>query len=122
MTRQRLTKFEFATLFLAQEGRCGCGCGERLEAGKVDEEHTRPVGLDGQAKPDSLWKRDCHKNKTRKDVADIARAKRRAGETGQRARRERRGGSSIQGRNTLSKKERARVKEWKRARTEATND
>lgn len=91
MTRQRLTKFEYAVLFLKQNGKCGCGCGERLEAGKVDEEHSIPVALLGEAKPDSLWRRDCHKKKTAGDVKRIAKAERQAGRTGQRARRDRNG-------------------------------
>lgn len=91
MKRTRLTKYEYACLFLEQDGRCGCGCGERLEAGNIDEEHSRPVALLGEAKPDSLWRRECHKAKTKGDVKRIAKAKRQGGETGQCARRERNG-------------------------------
>lgn len=76
VTRQRLTKHEYAVLFLQQNGRCGCGCGERLEAGKVDEEHSIPVAFDGPAKPDSLWRRDCHKRKTKIDIKAIAKTNR----------------------------------------------
>lgn len=84
--RERLTKFEYAVIFLNQKGRCGCGCGERLEEGKVDEEHTIPNYFK-PGKPDSLWRRSCHKKKTDKDKADIAECKRRRGEKGQLARR-----------------------------------
>ncbi len=50
-----------------------------------------PVALLGEAKPDSLWRRECHKAKTKGDVKRIAKAKRQSGETGQRARREKNG-------------------------------
>lgn len=109
--RQRLTKFEFASLFLEQAGRCACGCGERLEAGKIDEEHSTPVALNGDAKPDALWRRDCHRAKTRGDVARIAKAERQAGRTGQQARRKR-NGPQIKSRgfdNTLRKRMNGKV-------------
>lgn len=80
MARKRLTKFEYATIFLAQGGTCGCQCGQRLEEGKVDEEHTTPNYFK-PGKPDSLWRRDCHKKKTAKDKADIGKCKRLRGET-----------------------------------------
>lgn len=89
--RGKLTKFEFASLFLEQNGRCACGCGERLEAGKVDEEHSKPVAMGGDAKPDALWRRECHKAKTKSDVERLAKAERQAGRTGQYARRKRNG-------------------------------
>ncbi len=95
--RQRLTKFEYATIFLEQKGRCGCGCGERLAEGKVDEEHTIPNYFK-PGKPDALWLKVCHKRKTAKDKGDIAHIKALEGKTGQKKRRDERGGSSIQSR------------------------
>ena len=86
--RLRLTKFEYAVIFLEQQGLCGCGCGEPLKEGFIDEEHTIPNEFK-PGKSDSLWLRECHKKKTAKDKADIARAKRRSGGKGsQRAKRE----------------------------------
>ena len=111
MTRQRLTKFEYATLFLAQKGLCGCGCRQRLEAGKVDEEHSRPVGLLGDPKPDSLWRRDCHRRKTKEDIARIAKANAQGGRTGQWARRKK-NGSKLKSRNTLGGEARKALKKW----------
>ena len=109
--RQRLSKYEFAEMFLAQNGRCACGCGERLERGKVDEEHSKPVALGGDAKPDSLWRRDCHKAKTRGDVKVIAKVERIAGRKGQYARRKK-NGSKIQSANTLGGEQYKARKEW----------
>ena len=80
--RRVLTKYEYALIFLQQSGLCGCGCGERLEAGQVDEEHTIPNAIK-PGKPDALWRRECHKQKTKRDAAVIAKTKRLAGETGQ---------------------------------------
>jgi hypothetical protein len=88
--RQRLTKHEYAVIFLAQNGRCACGCGERLEAGKVDEEHSLP-NYYAPGKPDALWRRECHKKKTAADKATIAKTRRLRGETGQLKRRKENG-------------------------------
>ena len=108
MTRKRLTKFEFASLFLAQAGKCGCGCGQRLEPGQVDEEHSIPVAFDGPEKPDSLWRRDCHKRKTKKDVKAIAKTNRIIRKNNGTWRPNRK---KIQSRNTLSKEHRKAVRE-----------
>lgn len=111
-SRKRLTKYEFAVMFLEQKGLCGCGCGERLEAGQVDEEHGIPdyfrkddPNYDG--KPDSLWRRECHrKRKTPKDRKDIAKSERiirkNAGTFNVNRKK-------IQNRNTLSKEHRKAV-------------
>lgn len=87
--------------------------------GDVEYDHEIPLGLDGpdhDEKPMTPLHAECHSLKTKKDQADIARAKRRSGETGQRARREKRGGSSIQNRGFPSKEERAAAKAWKEER------
>ena len=94
--RKSLTKFQFGSLFHKQKGLCGCGCGQPLEEGQVDEEHTIP-NFFKPGKPDALWRRDCHKKKTAKDKGDIAKANRLAGKTGQQARRKR-NGPQIKGR------------------------
>ena len=113
-SRKRLTKFEFAVMFLEQKGRCGCGCGERLEAGQIDEEHGIPdyfrrddPNYDG--KPDSLWRRECHKKrktpKDRKAIAKTNRIIRKAEGTWKPNKKK------IQSRNTLSKDYRKAVRE-----------
>lgn len=106
MTRsaaEKCTPRERQVLAEKQDGLCGCGCGQsiaRKTDGKwifvpsAEDEHTIPNAI-RKGKPDSIWLKACHAPKTKKDVKDIARAKRRAGETGQAARRKRRGYSLI---------------------------
>lgn len=87
---------------------CGCGCGEELEPvveGVIDE-HVLPRTLSErgfESERDDLgnrgfWRVPCAKAKTAEDMGRIAKAKRAGGETGQRARREKRGGGSIKSR------------------------
>ena len=82
--RKPLTRVQFATLILAQDGRCGCGCGAKLQADRIIDEHL--VALDflgGNALENrSLWDRDCSKAKTARDLAASAKGKRLRQETG----------------------------------------
>lgn len=85
---------------------CGCGCGEPLDpvTERVVDEHVIPrelseVGCQGER--DDLANRrfyrwPCALEKTRTDLAKIAKAKAQGGETGQYARRQKRGHGSIQ--------------------------
>lgn len=87
---------------------CGCGCGEPLDpvGEKVIDEHglARKLCEPGsEAERDVLENRSfyrwpCAVEKTRTDLAMIAKAKAQAGETGQKARRDRRGESLIKSR------------------------
>lgn len=112
--RKPLTRVQFATLLLAQEGRCGCGCGIKLQADRIIDEHIQALDFLGsnELSNRSLWNRDCSKRKTAGDLSEAAKGKRIRGETGQRARRERRGGSSIKAPpvSALSKTSRGYVK------------
>lgn len=97
--RKPLTRREALHLMIEQEGRCGCGCGQKLQPlteGVIDE-HVRALGLVGgnELTNRSLWRKPCAKAKTKGDHAAIAKAKRQAGETGQQARRDARGHGSI---------------------------
>lgn len=92
--RKSLTPRERAQMVLDQNGVCGCGCGQELGA-RFIAEHELPVALGNPNKPDCLLRWDCAKAKTVADVRRIAKAKRQAGEKGQRARRERRGFSLL---------------------------
>ena len=85
---------------------CGCGCGKPLDpvTERVVDEHVIPRELSevgAQGERDAIENRrfyrwPCALEKTRRDLAQIAKAKRQGGEeTGQRARRERRGAGSI---------------------------
>lgn len=99
--RKPLTRAQFGQLLLDQGGRCACGCGEKLQPmteGVVDE-HRIPLALGGSNDLSNrhIYRKPCAAAKTGKggDLTSIAKAKRQAGETGQRARREKRGGGSI---------------------------
>lgn len=99
--RKPLTRLQFATLILAQEGRCGCGCGKKLQADRIIDEHVQALDFLGSNALDnrSLWDVDCSKAKTAVDLKAAAKGKRIRGERGsQRARRERRGGSMLKSR------------------------
>ena len=81
--RKPLTRVQFATLILQQEGRCGCGCGIKLQADRIIDEHV--VALDflgsNELSNRSLWDRDCSKRKTARDLAAAAKGKRLRQET-----------------------------------------
>jgi hypothetical protein len=70
--RQALTKFQFAQLVLKQEGRCGCGCGQKLvfERGQIRDEHLHQIAMGGgnELSNRSLWRLECTKVKDRKDA------------------------------------------------------
>jgi 5-methylcytosine-specific restriction protein A len=96
--RKPLTAKQRAELALAQGGRCGCGCGGKLDhagEGTIDE-HVIALGLQGtNALPNrSLWRKPCSDAKTfGKDIPAIAKAKRiEARETGTRRERKPIGG------------------------------
>jgi len=86
--RRPLTKWEFATLFLKQEGKCAV-CGSRLERGKVRDEHLHALNLGGgnELTNRALWCLDCTKPKDATDKAAIAKGKRLRKETGNGPRR-----------------------------------
>ena len=66
--------------------------GEPIDGQEIDFDHKIPIAMQYEGDPIE-WQvilRKWHKVKTKKDVADIAKAKRMAGETGQYARRMRR--------------------------------
>lgn len=118
-TRKSFTKREAIEQCIKQKGRCGCGCGQKLIPGKIDEQHSPPFelmkdrpGYDG--KPSSLWLRACHRKETKEvDGPRIVKARHQAGGKGsQIATRTKRGGSSIQSRNTLGGDEYQKRKAW----------
>lgn len=83
--RVPLTAKQRAQLALDQNGRCGCGCGERLDharEGTIDE-HIVALALGGSndLSNRAIWRKPCSTVKTAMDMAYIARAKRLAGET-----------------------------------------
>lgn len=89
MTRRAIPKAIKAEVLLRSGGMCeadGCDNPGR------EFEHRIPVALGGENTTDNLWLacRECHRAKTsNEDIPRIAKAKRQAGEKGQRARRNR---------------------------------
>lgn len=105
--RRPLSKFDFASLFLEQGGKCYiCSC--KLVRGQIIDEHVIPrESLDAE-RADALENRRlackaCAKAKTVGDQAVIAKGRRLRGERGsQWAKRKARGHSSIQGRKEIA--------------------
>lgn len=101
--RRPLTRAEFGQLMVDQDGRCACGCGEKLQPlteGVIDD-HLRALGLLGTNALENraLYRKPCARKKTdEQDTPRIAKAKAQGGETGQYARRQKRGQGSIQSR------------------------
>jgi 5-methylcytosine-specific restriction endonuclease McrA len=75
--RRPLTKWEFATLMLQQQGNCA-KCAARLQRGKVRDEHLHALHLGGgnELTNRQLWCLDCTKPKDKTDKAAIAKGKR----------------------------------------------
>jgi hypothetical protein len=90
--RKSLTKKERLAMLVAQDFKCATpDCKGKPEIA----EHTTPVAMGNTEKPDCLLCRRCALEKTKGDVAMIAAGHRKAGRTGQYARRKRRGGTKI---------------------------
>lgn len=84
--RRVLTRVEVIELTVRQLGKCGCGCGGKLDAMRegVTDEHVIALALGGSNDLDNreLWRTPCSQAKTaKKDAPAIAKAKRLAGET-----------------------------------------
>lgn len=95
--RPSMSKARRARIFEAHGGICYLTGAKIGPDDEWDVEHVIPWALSFDDSDDNLRPalKDPHKSKTKGDVARIAKAKAQAGETGQRARREKRGGSSI---------------------------
>ena len=115
--RDYLNKREKAELVLSQGGRCA-GCGIKPKAWEYDHRKARWKGDTDQsdlATWQAFGSRDecgCHAEKTAEEAGERAYMLRCRGVKGQRARRERRGGSSIKAPavSALSKTARGYVK------------
>ena len=82
--RASLTRRERASMALSQDGKCPCGA--RLGRDAIGE-HTLPVALGNEDKPDTLLCGQCAKDKTRTDIKAIRKADRQGQRTGQQKRR-----------------------------------
>ncbi len=79
--RNPLTRAQFGQLMIDQGGRCGCGCGEKLQpmTERVIDEHRIALALGGtnDLSNRELWRLPCAKAKTAgKDAPAIAKCKR----------------------------------------------
>ncbi|NEU15066.1 HNH endonuclease [Methylobacterium sp. BTF04] len=80
MARKEFSKKTKRDAFMRAAGHCeGAGCGVKLTLGKFAYDHVNPDGLTGEPTLENCMVLcdPCHKAKTRQDVADIAKAKRR---------------------------------------------
>ncbi|MFC6197861.1 hypothetical protein [Ponticaulis profundi] len=94
--RKALSRREFGLLIIQQEGKCGCGCEQKLdftEPRRVIDEHLIALDLGGTNDLDNraLYRSECARSKTNDEAALIAKGRRIRGEQGsQNARRDRR--------------------------------
>ncbi|WP_300396333.1 hypothetical protein [Henriciella sp.] len=99
--RKPLTKHQFAMLALRQEGKCGCGCGRKLDfqtPRAITDEHILALFEGGSNDLDNraLYVTDpCAKVKTAGEKPVQAKIRRRQGKTGQQKRLRERGHGSI---------------------------
>lgn len=94
VARKPLSKWDFAILFLQQQGLCA-RCWQKLAQGETIDEHLQPLDHLGtnDLSNRALLCRPCAKAKTAKDLAASAKGRRLRGETGQLKRRRERGPS-----------------------------
>jgi len=93
--RKELSKFDFASKFLEQNGRCYL-CNEKLVRGQIIDEHdppreTMPAAICDDLRFRKLACKPCAKAKTVGDQGVIAKGRRLRREKGQQARRDERG-------------------------------
>lgn len=105
MRRGYLTRKQWADMLDAQGGKCACGCGKTPEDGPFEADHSTPNALVA-GKPDQLLFWRCHREKTKRNVREIARAKRLSGETMGQYERRRRFGPTLQSRPMQSTRDR----------------
>jgi hypothetical protein len=100
--RAYLTRKEWDALLAAQGGKCACGCGATPADGRFEADHSVADAYDRAGrKPDQLLLWRCHQAKSKKDVREIARAKRLSGEALSQYERRKRFGPSLKSRNTF---------------------
>jgi len=80
-TRKPLTRREFGLLIIQQDGKCGCGCGKKLDFTKprrVVDEHLVPLfsGGSNDLSNRALWDADCSKAKTSGEAGGRAKVRR----------------------------------------------
>lgn len=123
--RKPLSKFDFASLFLEQGGKCYI-CSGKLVRGQIIDEHVVPRETLPADRCDDMENRrlackPCATAKTKTDQAVIAKGRALRGERGsQWAKRKARGKSSITGRTEIAKRGFQKPKDgkfdWKKGR------
>ena len=111
--RKGFTARDVAAVFIKYEARCA-RCREKVSLGNYQIDHIQRLDALGKHELEN-WQLlcvPCHKPKTKVDNAEAKKGARVRGERGQRARREKRGGSSIKAPavSALSKDARGYVK------------
>ena len=91
-SRKSLTKKERLVMLVAQDFKCAT---PDCKGKPAIAEHVTPVKMGNRAKPTILLCKSCADAKTKIDVATIAAGHRKAGRTGQYARRKKNGGTKI---------------------------
>lgn len=132
--RTRLTRTQTVVILQRQATGpilCGCGCGVELDPvnERIVDEHVIPrkqAAAGHEVERDVLENRrfyrwPCAMEKTRADLAVIAKAKAQGGETGQYARRQKRGGSSIRSGNRWPPKGSVKLRTKKSLRAQVAN-
>lgn len=78
MTRRTLSAMDKIRILLAQDGRCACGCGEKLEAPHIQFDHHNQSSLSDDQSHENFraLSTDHHKVKTRLDAKARAKVKR----------------------------------------------
>ena len=79
MSRRSISDTERTRIFLAHQGVCAV-CGGKIVGKAWDLDHGRALALLGDDTEDNLYpvhRSPCHRDKTKDDVAKIAKAKRR---------------------------------------------
>lgn len=79
--RRQLTRREFGLLIINQDGKCGCGCGRKLDFTKpklVTDEHLVPLfsGGSNDVENRALWLTECSTRKTSLEAPDRAKVRR----------------------------------------------
>lgn len=87
LSRRKFPPHVYAGIVLRQHGRCACGCGEKLQPGKIHYDHIIPLSMGGKDESENLQALILkhHAVKTSKEATIRAKCDRiRAKHTGQR--------------------------------------
>lgn len=70
MTRRTLSAMDKIRILLAQDGKCACGCGEKLQAPQIQFDHHNQSSLSDDQSLENFraLSTDHHKIKTRADA------------------------------------------------------